>query len=133
MDFRAENEWAEFWIEKEILFFVYKDGVSIDRSIAVKVLKDRLALQEGRPFLIFCDARGVKKIDRAARDYYALEGSVLTIAVALLVSEPLTHALSGFYIKTSRPPIPTGMFTDEEEALAFLDVHKPARPFRGMT
>ncbi len=118
-----ENEYAKFWIEKDILYFVYKDGVFIDLAVATKIVKDRLLLQQGKDFLIFCDVRGVKGADKSARNYLALEGSVLTKAIALLVNIPLTNALSGFYIKTSSPAIITKIFTEKQEALKFLNNH----------
>ncbi|MDO5978198.1 hypothetical protein [Flavivirga spongiicola] len=116
-----ENEYAKFWTEKDILYFVYKKGISIDLSAAMKVVEDRLLLQQGKAFLIFCDMRGVKSVNKSARDYLAIEGSVLIKAVALLVNNPLTNTISGFYIKTSNPAITTQVFTKEEEALEFLN------------
>ncbi|PHS51026.1 MAG: hypothetical protein COB01_11460 [Lutibacter sp.] len=123
MNYRIKNEYAELWIENDILFFIYKNGVVIDQSVAMKVVEDRLLLQQGKAFLIFCDMTGVKSIDKAARNYLAKEGSVLINAVALLVNDPLTIVLSGFYIKTSKPPIMTQVFTEEEAALAFLNTY----------
>lgn len=116
-----ENEYAKFWIDKDILYFVYKKGIILDQSVAIKVVEDRLLLQQGKPFLILCDIRGVKSANKSARNYLAIEGSVLTKAVALLASTPLTNTLSGFYVKTSNPAIITQVFTEEEEALAFLN------------
>jgi hypothetical protein len=115
-----ENEYAKLWIEKEILFVVYKNDVSIDLPGAIKVVEDRLFLQQGKAFLVFCDTRGVKSSEKAARNYLALEGSILIKAVALLVNNPLSNIISGFYIKTSNPIISTEVFTDDAEALAFL-------------
>ncbi|TGV01406.1 hypothetical protein EM932_15850 [Flavivirga rizhaonensis] len=116
-----ENEYAKFWIEKDILHFVYKNGISIDQSVAMKVVEDRLLLQQGKTLSILCDMRGVKKINKSARNYLALEGSILIKAVALLVNNPLSSTISGFYIKTSNPAIITQVFTDEKEALKFLN------------
>ncbi|MDD7888265.1 hypothetical protein [Flavivirga sp. 57AJ16] len=120
---QIENQSAKFWIEKDILYFVYKKGVSIDLPLAMKVVEDRLLLQQGKSFLILCDMRGVKSIDKSARDYLAIEGSALIKAVALLVNNPLTNTISGFYIKTSNPAITTQIFTEEKEALKFLNNH----------
>ncbi|GAA3648782.1 DUF7793 family protein [Flavivirga jejuensis] len=120
-----ENEYAKFWIEKDILFFVYKNGISIDQSVATKIVEDRLSLQQGKAFLIFCDMRGIKSINKSARNYLAIEGSVLIKAVALLVNNPLTSAISGFYIKTSDPAIKTQVFTKKEDALEFLNNETP--------
>ncbi|AXP80841.1 hypothetical protein CJ739_1755 [Mariniflexile rhizosphaerae] len=115
-----ENEYAKLWVENDILFVVYKSDVSIDLAGAIKIVEDRLFLQEGKAFLIFCDMRGVKSADKAARNYLALEGSVLIKAVALLINNPLSYIISGFYLKTSKPIIFTKVFTDDAEALAFL-------------
>ncbi|AUP78705.1 DUF7793 family protein [Flavivirga eckloniae] len=120
-----ENEYAKYWIEKNILYFVYKDGLSIDLSIAIKVVEDRLFLQQGEAFLILCDMRGIKSINKSARNYLAVEGSVLIKAVALLINTPLTNAISGFYIKTSNPTIVTKAFTEKEDALKFLNSENP--------
>lgn len=125
MENHVENEYAKFWIEKDILFVVYKKGVFINLPVAIKVVEDRLLLQQGKPFSIFCDVRGVKSINKAARNYLAIEGSVLIKVVALLVEGPLTNAMSGFYIKTSSPAIITQAFTKKEDALAFLNTYRP--------
>ncbi len=118
-----ENEYAKFWIEKDILYFVYKNGISIDQSVAMRVVEDRLLLQKGQEFLILCDMRGVKSVSKSARNYLAIEGSTLIKAVALLVNNPLTNTISGFYVKTSNPAITTQIFTEEYGALNFLNNH----------
>ncbi|MDO5978199.1 hypothetical protein [Flavivirga spongiicola] len=119
-----ENKYAKYWIEEDILYFVYKKGISIDLSVAMKVVEDRLSLQQGREFLIFCDARGIKSLNKKARDYFALEGSVLMKAVAILVNNPLNNAILNFYIKTSNPTIKIQTFFEKEEALEFLNNHR---------
>lgn len=124
MNNHIENEFSKLWIENDILFFVYKKGVTINLAAAAKIVDDRLRLQDGKAYLIFCDMRRVKSVDKAARSYFAAEGSVLVKAVALLVEYPLTDALSGFYIKTSRPPVPTQGFTDEKAAFEFLETYR---------
>tara|TARA_R110002050_G_scaffold24083_3_gene64260 strand:+ start:13868 stop:14248 length:381 start_codon:yes stop_codon:yes gene_type:complete len=123
MENHVENEYAKFWIEKDILFIVYKKEVFINLPVAIKVVEDRLLLQQGKPFLIFCDVRNVKSINKAARNYLAMEGSVLTKVVALLVEGSLTNAMSAFYIKTSVPAIITQAFTKKEDALTFLNTY----------
>ncbi|MDO5968385.1 hypothetical protein Q4Q35_01060 [Flavivirga aquimarina] len=120
-----ENEYSKFWIEKDILHFVYKKGVEIDLEVAKKIVSDRLALQQGKSLLILCDIRGIKSVNKEARNYFAIEGSTLLKVVALLVNSPLTYTISGFYIKTSSPSIITKAFTTKEAALKFLNDYKP--------
>lgn len=119
-----ENEFAEFWIDKGILFFVYKPFSLIDLNAAEKIVADRLKLQRENAYPIFCDTRGIKDSEKAARDYLAIEGSILAKAVALLVKPPITEAMTFFYIKKSKPVIPTKIFTDKEEALEFVESYR---------
>tara|TARA_R110002049_G_scaffold304317_3_gene499425 strand:- start:4727 stop:5116 length:390 start_codon:yes stop_codon:yes gene_type:complete len=118
-----ESEYANFWIDGEIIFVVYKKGVVIDQKVAIKIVEDRLSLQQGKPFLVFCDASGIKSIDKAARNYLAIEGSILITATALLVNNPITNVMSDFYLKTSSHPCPIQAFTEKKEAMAFLKTH----------
>ncbi|GAA3648773.1 DUF7793 family protein [Flavivirga jejuensis] len=117
-----ENEFAKFWIKKDILYLVYKNGISLDQPAAIKVVEDRLLLQKGKAFLIFCDLRGLKSVDKGARNYFAGEGGVLIKAIALLVKTPLTSAISGFFIKANRPTFKIEKFTKEADALEYLNL-----------
>lgn len=92
----------------------------------MQVVKDRILLQEGRQFPILCDIRGVKEIDKPARSYLALEGSVQITAIAFIVDSPVSVMLTKFYLKTSKPPVPTRSFKNIEEALVYLNGFKDA-------
>lgn len=115
-----ENDYASYKVHEGILYVTYHRDVSIDLEAATQIVKDRLTLHEGRPLPILCDMRGVKEVNKAARAYLAIEGSILIKAVAFIVEPPVTEMLSLFYIRTSAPPIPTKPFKTLEEALVFL-------------
>lgn len=115
-----ENEYAKFWIEDGILIFKYSPGIAIDLDIAMRVVADRIALQNERHLPVLCDSRGVASTDKPSRDYLANSGSLLAKAVALLVGENVSMMVSSFYLEISRPAVPTKIFTTQEEALAFL-------------
>jgi len=68
-----------------------------------------------RPKLV--DMRAVQGIDREARAYYS--GGFAT-AVALLVGSPVTRVMANFFIGLNKPPVPTRLFTSEDEAVAWL-------------
>ncbi len=121
-----KNEYAKFWIENDILFYVYKNGVEITLEVAIQIVKDRILFQQGKSYVMLCDIRGIKKVDKNARDYLATEGSVLLKAVALLSNTPLSEIISDFYVKTSPPSIVTKEFNDYEEALSYLNAYNPA-------
>ena len=117
---RSENEFAEFWIQDDIVHFIYKKDVNIDLEGAKKIVADRLKLQEGIPYLIYCDFRGPRDTTKEARDYLANEGSALSKGVAVLVGSPMTRMMVNFYLKINKPLVPTRMFTDKQNALEFV-------------
>jgi hypothetical protein len=114
------NQNARFWIDEGILFFEYKPNTTIDLEVARRVVADRVAFQNERQLPVFCDMRGIISTDKAGRDYLAKSGSLLAKAVALIVSEKVSMTLSAFYLEINKPSVPTQIFTDEQEALAYL-------------
>ncbi|MNR12648.1 hypothetical protein D3C85_1290150 [compost metagenome] len=71
-----------------------------------------------------CDIRGVVDSDKAARDYLAQSGSVLTKAVSLVAHQKVSLIITSFYLKICKPSVPTKLFTNESAALAFLEAYK---------
>jgi hypothetical protein len=115
-----ENDYAEFWTEDDILFFIYKPGIVMNLEAAKLVVADRISIQKSTPYPVLCDMRGIKDSDKPARDYLAKEGSTLVKAVAVLIESPVTKIMANFYLTISRPTVPTKMFTDKAQALEFL-------------
>lgn len=117
-----ENEFAVFWIEEEILFFEYKSNIIIDLAAAQQIVADRLRIQNGKAYPILCDIRGIIDSDKAARDYLAQHGSVLTKAVGIIFTDQksLSLLMITFYLRVNKPQVPTKVFTDKTTALEFL-------------
>ena len=118
-----ENAYAKFWISNHLLFFEYKTGVNIDLAAAQCIVADRIKFQNEIIYPIFCDVRGVVKVDKAARDYLAQSGSVLTKAVGFLVHQKVSQAITSFYVNINKPAVPTQIFEDENSALEFLSAY----------
>jgi hypothetical protein len=119
-----ENEYAQFWIKDGILFFKYKQSIVIDLSIAHQIVADRVQMQNEKSYPILCDIRGLVDSDKAARDYLAQSGSVLAKAVGIVTNQSVSVIMTSFYLKISKPSVPTKIFTDEPSALAFLETYK---------
>jgi hypothetical protein len=115
-----ENDYATFWMEAGIVYFVYKENASIDLQAAKQIVEDRIRFQKQVDFPIYCDIRGMKRADKAARDFLAKEGSSYTKGVAIIVDSPMTKIIGNFYLGLNKPTTPTKMFTDKEEALEYL-------------
>lgn len=115
-----ENDYAKFWIEAGVVFFVYKENSSIDLSAAKQIVQDRIQFQKQTEYPVYCDIRGMKRADKAARDFLAQEGSSYTKVVAIVVDSPMTKIIGNFYLGLNKPTTPTKMFTDKQEALDYL-------------
>jgi hypothetical protein len=78
-------------------------------------------LQAGRRMPALVDMRRLKSQDRDARQYYAsAEVARQGNASALLVASQLTKVMANLFITLQKPTIPTRIFTDEVEAIAWL-------------
>jgi hypothetical protein len=115
-----ENDFAEFWIEENILFFIYKKNSFINLEGAKRIVADRTKFQDGKSYPVFCDMRLIRDSDKAGRDYLAKEGSHLVKAVAVLTISPVARMMSNFYLAIHKPLIPTKLFTSKVEAIAYL-------------
>lgn len=115
-----ENTYVFYLLSDELLHVIYKKGHPIDLKAAQVIVRDRMMLQNGRELPVLCDIRELRKVDKPARDYFALEGSLWIRALAFLIDPPVTDVISSFYLGTHPTKIPTRSFTDKSEALDFL-------------
>ena len=60
----------------------------------------------------------MRGIEREARAYYSSLRSIT--ARALLVESPVTRVMANFFISINKPPVPTKLFTSEDQAVAWL-------------
>ncbi len=115
-----ENEYAQFWITNGILFFEYKPNIILSLEVAQHIVADRIHFQNEKSFPVLCDVRGIVDTDKSGRDYLAQSGSVLTTAVALIIHQKVSLTISNFYLRISKPTVPTQLFSDQDDALAYL-------------
>ena len=120
----SENDYASYKFSDGILIITYNKDVVIDLPAAVYVVKERLAIHEGRALPVLCDVRQIKEVNKAARSYLSIEGSILVKAVAFIVDSPVSEMLSEFYLRTNTPTIPTKAFNNFDLALKFLNPYK---------
>ena len=83
--------------------------------VAYRKLGKRIA----RP--VFMDGRKIKSVDRPSRVYAASEEASSVIrALGVLVASLYSRMLGNFFLKVSKPPYPTRLFTSEAEAMEWL-------------
>ncbi|MEQ8420633.1 MAG: hypothetical protein RIB64_11545 [Arenibacter algicola] len=115
-----ENDFTQYMLVDNIVHIIYKKGVIIDLQASKRIVRDRLMFQEERAYPVLCDIRQLRRVDKAARDYLALEGSLLIKALAFIIEPPVTDVMTRFYLMTNHPDIPTASFRKISKALAYL-------------
>ena len=85
----VETELANMWLEDDILFFIWKEGISIDLSGAKKTVARRMALQQGKSYRILCNINGVRHIEKEAWHFLSGEGAELVQELVLVAATPL--------------------------------------------
>lgn len=120
----SDGDFAKMWIADEILFFVYKPIDLIDIKRARIIVKQRLEIQNEVAYPVFCDLRGVNNAQKEAREYLAIEGSLMTKAIALLVKDEHAKTILDMYLSTTVVKTPTQVFLEKDRALSFLKAYK---------
>ncbi len=118
------SKFVIFELENEILFANIKSKLKIDKNIAIEIVKTRMGFTEGKSYPQLIQDMGVISIDREAREYFSSEGIMGITAGAFLLNSVFSKFLGNFYLKITRPPIPTKIFTDKAKALEWLGKFK---------
>lgn len=70
---------------------------------------------------ILVDIRKIRSISKEARDHFAMRGRKPgVVAIAMLVSSPLSRIIGNFFLGLNRPVVPTRMFTDRDQAESWI-------------
>jgi hypothetical protein len=101
-----------------------QNGAEMDLQDAKEALAttERVARGERRPVLV--DLRGIRSQTREARQYFVGEEATrVSAAVALLVGSPVSRVVGNFFLRLNVQRTPTQLFTNEAEAIAWLQGH----------
>ncbi len=120
-----ENEYVSIYFKDGIIFASYQPNFKMDIGIAKKTILYRKEVSAGRGDLpLLADVRNLKAVTDDARELLAGEdGHKGLLAVAVLTNNPIQNLLANFYLKLSKPPIPTQLFTDKDKALRWLNLY----------
>jgi hypothetical protein len=102
------------------------EGMGEDGEHALENLAAIRTLVEGKPRPFLVDVRGGTRFTREARELYASDAPRgAWVAVAILVDSMVTRAIANFFLAVNHPRWPFRMFTDEAEAIRWLQQHRP--------
>ena len=86
----------------------------------------RIEFTNNTPYPLLIKDSGVVSMDKSARDYFSSdEGTKNVLAGALMLDSGFSRILGNFFLKVTKPKIPARIFTDEKEALEWLERYKP--------
>lgn len=115
---------VSFEIKNDILYVIYLPGAVITIDVAKGIVKQRMEYTGGRPYLMLITGEGLRAINKEARDYLSKEGTEGVLAGALLVNSVYTEFFGNFFLRITQPKIPAKLFTNEKEALQWLEQFK---------
>ncbi|MEE9361638.1 MAG: hypothetical protein V3U92_03475 [Cellulophaga sp.] len=122
MSKHLQNQYAEYLLKDNILYFNFKQNVEINLEAAQQIVKDRILIQDGQSYPVLSDIRQLKFITKPAREYMASEGTVMISAIAF-ITEPImvSDITVKVFMRKNKPTLPAKqIFTDIPEALTFL-------------
>ena len=114
---------ADLWMDDDNIIHIHfktTDEHGIDEARVVVSAHNQLAA--GQPCLVLANIQDVKVgADRAARKYYVSEeSSKYKLGMAMLVQSPMQRMLGNIFVKLSRPPYPTRLFSQADKAKEWL-------------
>ena len=111
-------------IENGIVIGIFTKGNIVDLPTAVKMVNERLEFQNGVDYPIMICLNGLKFASSEARNYMQKEGLKGLKAGAFIVTNPVEKVIMNFLLYVSPPSIPARMFTNEKDALEWLEQYK---------
>ncbi len=117
---QGQTKVADIFYNDKILNIKFRKGKSIELDEAKEVYHacDKIAGNEIHANLI--DSREIQFMTDESRKYFAAQDKSSVVAIALLATNRIQITLANFYLKFSKPKIPTKLFNSEPEARKWL-------------
>ena len=106
-----------------ILHVRHDDGAMIELDDAEAIVAKWEEVHGGRRHPHLIDFRKVRVAqDPEARSFFAKNESIrqLVSATAILVDDMASNMVAKFYVQFNKPPVPTKVFKDKDEAVTWL-------------
>ncbi|MFC2111728.1 hypothetical protein ACFLTA_00520 [Bacteroidota bacterium] len=110
-----------------IMHQTYQDGSELtmeDSQRELEVYRAEFCVDTNRPILV--DINNIKTVSKESRSIYSSEKTAEVFsAAALLVGNPVSRIIGNFYLGINKSAMPIKMFTNSDEALAWLKTFLP--------
>ncbi len=113
------------WLEDGIIFSEFWENTHITLENARMGVQERLEFMHDISRPVLSDIRNVSGIDSDARDYYATAEALRNMtAVGIVTGNKFTKLYANFFLKFSKPVIPTFVFSNVAAGLRWLEQYK---------
>lgn len=111
-----------------------KPGLVMELQDAREATDAIAIVSRGRCSPVLVDSRGIKYQSKEAREHFVShEAYRVSSAVALLVGSPVSRVIGNFFLRHNAPSAPTKLFTDTEQAVAWLVDYVASTTTEGVT
>lgn len=115
---------VDFRIEDGILRSSFNTD-QLNLSQAKEIVAYRKEVTAGQIFPVLIDNMSVKRIAKNTRDFLSSTEAVEGIsATAIITDNTFKRSLVNFFLLIASPPFPTRMFTNEADALIWLNEYR---------
>jgi hypothetical protein len=121
MKYKFMNNDSVYMELKDGLLYVKFKRKEIDVALAKEIIDQRLSFVDGQTFPIIVDGSEVKELTKPAREALSSDrANQYTVALAVIVRNPVTRTIANFFLKFQQPRYPFRLFTDLEDAREWL-------------
>ncbi len=108
-------------IENNIIHIHLKSNQEIALNDAQEILESMGIVGGGKKYPVFIDAGEFVSVDDDVRSFSASKvGNIYTVADAIAIDNVAQKLLANFYLKNDHPKVPTKIFSNKHDALAWL-------------
>ena len=107
-------------LDSGVVLFEPHSGARIGQEQAVDNNHAISTLAGDTPVLLIARIGGIVHMDRHARELSARYADDHYRKVALVVGNPMSRMLAGFFVGLNKPTVPTRTFSDDASAVAWL-------------
>lgn len=117
--------YTTFMGEDGIVRSIVKQGSEITLDDAIANSKAVNSFYNGQKYPLLVDSRLVKSMTKDARNYLSINNRSTNInSFAVIVGSSLSSIIVNFFFRLQKPSVPAKLFTNEKEALSWLEKHK---------
>lgn len=106
--------------DRGIVIANFRQELQVDINLAKQIVSERLAFQNGEkyPVIIYLNKINPSK---EARSFMGNEGIKDITIGAFIVKNAIEKVLINFFLSIEKPPIPAKAFTNEEDAISWIN------------